>query len=398
MAEEFARQHLGLFDASDFVSFSKTHSAYENLIFGRKSYTDGSSQILLTAHGAIESPERYWYWRDTSYALADVTEQSTDLIIVTAPSDEELQLAADNGVELIMQPVCWDAFIFITYKDNPVDSLTIAQIRDIYAGKITNWSEVGGEDLAIRAYSRNANSGSQTAMENLVMQGTEMMNSIKSAESVVYAMSTLLQVATARGGLGYTYKYYTFQEYSEGGLSHSPTYYMKTFAIKGIASSPDNIISGLYPFSINYYGIIRRGDEEKPGEEFLNWILSDVGQTCIRQAGYIPLNGETPTFYFDENGFILPHSSERLLTNNDLQRIEYYSYYWEITKHTQILLDFARNEIFARHGHIFDDPIYAEHYSQYEWYNALNHHYVTLDELSEIERANLQFIEEWRRY
>ena len=55
--------------------------------------------------------------------------------------------------------------MFITHKDNPIDSLTIEQIQSIYSGKITNWNQVGGEDLEIKAYQREGNSGSQTAME-----------------------------------------------------------------------------------------------------------------------------------------------------------------------------------------------------------------------------------------
>ncbi|MCL2671038.1 MAG: substrate-binding domain-containing protein [Clostridiales bacterium] len=389
MAEEFARQHLRLQYPFDIISFNKTHQAYENLIFGNKSSGVAEGFVWLSPSGA--SPAS-----DEDYPYATLLEESTDLIIVTAPSEEELRLAADNGVELDMRPVCWDAFVFITYLGNPVDSLTIEQLRDIYAGKITNWRELGGEELPINAYSRNPNSGSQTAMENLVMQGTPFAPAILS-EEIVDDMSTLLGVASAKteegGGLGYTYKYFLFQDAGEG-ITYSPGEHIKTLSIGGVEPTPENIVQGSYPFSVHYYGIIRKGDEEKAGGRFLDWMLSPEGQACIRQAGYIAMDGSFASFYFDENGFVFPESSERLLTEDDLYRLSNHTY-WNHAEHMVTLLGFARNEIYARNGNQFSTPAYAAHYGRYDWYRALFLHKVQRDELSKIEHANIQLIQEW---
>ena len=102
-----------------------------------------------------------------------------DLIIVTEPSDEEIEMAKKYNIEMLIKPVCYDAFVFITHKDNPVDNLTIEEIQKIYSGQITNWKEVGGNDEKIRAYQREENSGSQTAMEKLVMQGIPSFHQIR---------------------------------------------------------------------------------------------------------------------------------------------------------------------------------------------------------------------------
>jgi len=96
------------------------------------------------------------------------------IIFVTPPSKEELQLAEEWDVELDITPIAKDGFVFITHKSNPIDSLTVEQVQAIYSGEITNWKELGGENLAIRAYQREPNSGSQTAMEQLVMDGIKM--------------------------------------------------------------------------------------------------------------------------------------------------------------------------------------------------------------------------------
>ena len=64
---------------------------------------------------------------------------------------------------------------------------------------------------------------------------------------------------------------------------------IKTIAIEGIEPTNDNIRNDEYAFFKNYYGVIRKGDEENTGGKFLDWILSEEGQRCIKQAGYITM-------------------------------------------------------------------------------------------------------------
>ena len=261
MAVEFARQHLGLSDedANSFVAFSTTHNAYVNLI------TKGSRGGWLESHNTSMDPEH-----------------PVDIIIVTGPSDEELALAREYGVTLVQKPVCLDAFVFITYKNNPVDSLTLDQIRDIYSGKITNWKQVGGDDLPIVAYQREKNSGSQTAMENMVMGNTRMLS--PPTAHVAAGMSQLIEVVAEfrpdRAGIGYSYRYYVDTLYKNANI--------KILKIDGISPDAKNLRNGSYPLTTYYYGVIRGGEEDSVGGLFLDWMLSPEGQRCIRQAGYIP--------------------------------------------------------------------------------------------------------------
>ena len=143
---ELFRQFYGYTDKqvekSPVVLHTTTHSAYLNLI-----------HHLHNTYGGIIS-----------------------LIFVTSPSDEEIEYAKNKNIELDLTPIAKDGFVFITHKNNPVDSLTIEQIQDIYTGKITNWKELGGKNLDIKAYQREKNSGSQTAMEQMVMQGKKMLS------------------------------------------------------------------------------------------------------------------------------------------------------------------------------------------------------------------------------
>ena len=265
MAREFARQHLNLqeIELDAFVRFSTTHDAYVNLIEKKPNL---GAELILT--GSVMEERR-----------------PVDIFIGTEPSDEELALAEANGVKLTITPVCYDAFVFIVHKDNPIESLTVEQIRSIYAGEICYWSDVGidvfeEEDAdMLRAYTRQRNSGSQTAMENLVMNGKPMAEAMLNVYQV-YEMSTLVrhvgEYENGTGALGYTYKFYINTLYKDEGI--------KTIGIDGIEPTEENIRSGVYPFATCYYAVTREGENE----EFVQWMKSEEGQKCIQQAGYMP--------------------------------------------------------------------------------------------------------------
>ena len=176
-----------------------------------------------------------------------------------------------------------DAFVFITGKDNPVESLTLEQVRGIFSGEITNWREVGGADEKIQAFQREPGSGSQLGMEQLVMQGTPMADPKKVL--VVGNMGGLIDAVAeyqnSARSIGYSYRYYIDNQYSSENI--------KQLKIEGVAPTDENIISGAYPLSVEYVGVIRAGEEDGPGGLFLDWILSEEGQACVVQAGYIPL-------------------------------------------------------------------------------------------------------------
>lgn len=98
----------------------------------------------------------------THSAYVNLIEKKVDLILVArGPSEDELDAAKRMRVSLDLQTVALDAFVFLVHADNLVQSLTLDQIRAIYTGRITNWSEVGGPDADIHTYQRNRNSASQ---------------------------------------------------------------------------------------------------------------------------------------------------------------------------------------------------------------------------------------------
>ena len=263
MAMEFARQHLGLRgdDLYSFVFFTTTHNAYLNL-FGK--LPNPASKIM--SQRVIMDPDH-----------------PVDMVICTEPSDDERGAAAGAGVKLSEHAAALDAFVFITHADNPVNSLTVRQIQEIYGGTITNWSEVGGNDAKIIPYQRPANSGSQTAMEILVMKGEPLKAALPNY--ITSGMEGMVQAIgdykNNGGAMGYTYLYYLNELIDHGSV--------KVLDVDGAAPSAENIRSGAYPFSTAYYAVYRAEDEGAAAGEFTRWILSDEGQACVKQAGYIPV-------------------------------------------------------------------------------------------------------------
>ena len=129
---------------------------------------------VLATHQSFEDPsEGVFQYNNTYEGYISLAEKKTDIFFGAYPSKSQIEYAEEQGTHFKYIPIGSEAFVFFVHKDNPIDSLTTEQIKAIYSGQITNWKEVGGNNEKIRAFQREKNSGSQTAMENLVMGGTD---------------------------------------------------------------------------------------------------------------------------------------------------------------------------------------------------------------------------------
>ena len=99
-------------------------------------YTDEQAEQYLEENTQGKSAKVY----------ASLINKEKDLIFVSEPSDDILRQAREANVEFDNTGIGLDGFVFLLNKDNPVQSLTLDQIRKIYKGEITNWKEVGGDD------------------------------------------------------------------------------------------------------------------------------------------------------------------------------------------------------------------------------------------------------------
>lgn len=213
-----------------------------------------------------------------------------DLIVVTEPSKEELELAKEKGVELEVIPVVKEGFVFYVNNNNPIDSLSVEQIQKIYTGEITNWKQVGGEDSQIKAYQRPVNSGSQTGMLSLVMKGMKLMEAPK--ENLVSTMQEIINLVSnydnGKNSLGYSYYYYATTMFKT--IDENVANNIKLLGINGIKPNNNTIKEGSYPFTTAYYIVINKADDENAASRKLaNYMLSERGQKVAEDAGYVPV-------------------------------------------------------------------------------------------------------------
>lgn len=220
----------------------------------------------------------------TTTAYFNLLEGNADLLIVGEANDEVMARKKELNFEWEKQPFATDAFVFVVNEDNPVDSITVEQARDIYSGKITNWKELGGEDRPITALQRNEGAGSQTLMEKLVMQGTPMVEA--PTEYIVTTMGQLMEAVKSfdgsPGAIGYSVYYYAEEMKMAQGL--------KLLKLEGVEPNPDTIRSETYPLVNPKYVVIPAGEPKgAPNKVLFDWLLSEDGQTLIAKEGYVSI-------------------------------------------------------------------------------------------------------------
>lgn len=230
----------------------------------------------------IDEARQYVVHNKTHDAYVNLIQGKADLIFVTSPSEEELALAKANNIILDVIPIVSEAFVFLNGADNPVKGLTLEEIQKIYTGDLTNWKEVGGQDMAIRAFQRPVNSGSQTGFLALVMDGLEPMEA--PAEQTIAGMGELIDTVSTYtdepDGIGYSYYYYASAMWGNDKV--------KLLEIDGVAPNNETITSGKYSLHTAYYAVIR-SDEEEDSEprKIISYLLSDEGQSLAQEAGYV---------------------------------------------------------------------------------------------------------------
>ena len=220
---------------------------------------------------------------NTHQSYMNLIDGKVELVIAArAASRDENKYARDNNVALIEKPIAKDALTFMVNNSNSIESLSVEQIRKIYTGDITNWQEVGGEDMLITPYVRNRNSGSQEKFETMVMDGLE----IKKFQE--WHMGTTMetpyfQIENDRSGIAFTPYYYYSVIVGYGST--------KAIGIEGVGMTKENIYNDTYPYVTNIYASIRADiDKSSTAYKIFEFLTSDKGQSVVEESGYIPLH------------------------------------------------------------------------------------------------------------
>lgn len=205
-------------------------------------------------------------FNNTTGAYKKLVDGEVDLIFCAYPGQSQIDYATEKGVEFEYVPIGLESFVFLVNKNNPVDNLTLDQVKDIYAGKITNWSQVGGPFRTIDALQRSEGSGSQSAMQRL-MGDTPM---VKRPFTFIGA------------SIGFSFRFYVQDIVKNTNV--------KMLSLNGFYPNIENIKNKTYPITSNFYCVYRKGYNNQKMFEILDWLQGPEGQKLITDVGYVGLN------------------------------------------------------------------------------------------------------------
>lgn len=242
------------------------YSAFVQATYPNKEYYSYDSEVMVNT-----TPDAY----------TNLLNGKVDMIFAAAPSVSQQNQAKQKGLELKMTPIGREAFVFFVNQKNNIEGLTIDQIKLIYSGEVKNWKDVGGDDDSIRPFQRPEDSGSQTALQNL-MGDTPIMEA--PTEDIASGMGGIIREVSKyknfKNAIGYTFRFYSNEMVKNDQI--------KLLEINGVEPTKETIRDGSYPISAEFY-IVTAGTTNPNVEKLIEWVLSPQGQQLVEKVGYVPI-------------------------------------------------------------------------------------------------------------
>lgn len=211
--------------------------------------------------------------------IAALINKTTEIANASRPmKDEEKASAKEKGVDAKEFIVAQDALSIIVNVSNPVKDLTIAQLKDIYMGKVTNWKEVGGPDKKIIANGRESSSGTFVFFQEHVLNKEPFATAVLQSPSTNQIVDNVSQDA---GGIGYV------------GLGYVNDK-VRAVPIKKDAASPavhgevKTVLDNSYSLSRPLYEYTA-GEPSGAAKTWIDWIMSADGQAVVEKLGFVPV-------------------------------------------------------------------------------------------------------------
>lgn len=228
----------------------------------------GAEPLCSTTHGA-------WL---------NIADKKADIALLAAPTDEEKAYLAERGVEVEMKLYGGDGLVFIGNSACGVTDLTLDEVRAIFRGEITNWSELGGADHAIHVLYRDDQSGSQRLFEKMLFKDGDVPDYEALGFNRLDEMSTLVSACLDDPyAIGYSIMTYLNDVYSNEALL--------AFSLNGYSATPENVRTGDYPLGTKGYVVIRSDEpEDSPARRLYNWFGSPLSDTFLTSCGITPLS------------------------------------------------------------------------------------------------------------
>jgi phosphate transport system substrate-binding protein len=185
----------------------------------------------------------------------------------------EVSAATAKGISLKPTIVAFDGIGVVVNQGNPLPLLTKRQVEQIFAGDITDWSQVGGTAGPISVYTRNTSSGTYSDFKELAMKKRDYASS---SQKMAGNEQIAAEVAKNANGIGYV------------GLAYLSDPGIKTVSIEGALPTEASVLAKKYPYArpTFYY---TNGEPQGEAAKFLDFTLSDEGQKIVRKVGFVPV-------------------------------------------------------------------------------------------------------------
>lgn len=185
---------------------------------------------------------------------------------------KEISNARSKGITPKDHIIAWDGLAIIVNVDVPIINLTMAQLKDIYSGKIKNWKDVGGPNKNIVAVSRDVASGTFEVFKEKVLLGGSMRDDALKLASNQAVLTTISSTPYSIGyvGLGYV------------------TNEVKTVKVDGVAPSKESARNKTYPI-VRSLHLYTDGEPKGDTKKFIDFVLSPDGQKIVDETGFVPL-------------------------------------------------------------------------------------------------------------
>lgn len=189
----------------------------------------------------------------------------------------ETKLDAAKAKELVDHKVCAIGFAVVVNKDVKVDNLTKDQIQKIFTGEITNWKELGGDDLAINVINRTKSSGTRATFKDTVMGGKDEKEGLGTTQDSNGAVEK--SIVSTKGAVSYlALSALTSEEAKQN---------VKMLKIEGVDATKENITTGKYPFW-SYEHMYTKGEAKDLSKTFIDYMMSSESAPLVEKLGYIP--------------------------------------------------------------------------------------------------------------
>jgi len=205
--------------------------------------------------------------------IASLIDGTCDIADASRPiKGKEVVKAKENGVQAYENVVALDGIAVIVHPSNPVDGLSIEQIKKIYTGEISNWSEVGGKNMKVTVISRDSASGTFETFNELALDKEKVR-----ADALLQVSNQAVAQAVSRtpGAIGYA---------GLGYLSSA----VKGVNVDGVEPTKKNVVNGSYKLARKLF-MYTNGAPAGVVKAFIDFVLSEKGQELVEKAGYVPL-------------------------------------------------------------------------------------------------------------